>query len=108
MLALGKEPCHFKDLEYQLNMYCQQWQADQLKQIIVKMVSKMTGKSNDGKRKTVSEILTTIMEVAVAVARAITVAGFVEEAAEAAAEEAIVTLTTVTHVAPRKKKTLQQ
>jgi hypothetical protein len=50
-LALGKEPWRFKDLEYQLNMYCQQWQADQQKQIIAKMAGKGPSKSNDGKRK---------------------------------------------------------
>jgi hypothetical protein len=50
MLALGKEPWRFKDLEDQLNMYRQQWQADQQKQIIAKMAGKILGKSNDGKR----------------------------------------------------------
>jgi hypothetical protein len=34
LLALGKESWKFKDLEDQLNMYRQQWQADQQKQII--------------------------------------------------------------------------
>jgi hypothetical protein len=51
LLALGKEPWRFKDLEDQLNMYLQQWQADQQKQIIEKMAGKMPGKSNDGKIK---------------------------------------------------------
>jgi hypothetical protein len=37
LLALGKEPWRLKDLEDQLNMYLQQWQADQQKQIISKM-----------------------------------------------------------------------
>jgi hypothetical protein len=50
-LALGKEPWRFKDLEDQLNMYRQQWQADQQKQIIEKMAGKMPGKTNEGKRK---------------------------------------------------------
>jgi hypothetical protein len=36
LLALGKEPWRFKYLEDQLNMYCQQWQADQQKQILAK------------------------------------------------------------------------
>jgi hypothetical protein len=31
LLALGKEPWRFKDIEEQLNMYRQQWQADQQK-----------------------------------------------------------------------------
>jgi hypothetical protein len=51
ILALGKEPWNFKDLEDQLNMYRQQWQADQPNQIIAKMTDKMPGKPNDGKRK---------------------------------------------------------
>jgi hypothetical protein len=50
LLALGKEPWRFKDLEDQLNMYCQQWQADQQKQIIAKMAGNMPGKTNEGKR----------------------------------------------------------
>jgi hypothetical protein len=51
LLALGKEPWRFKDLEDQLNMYRQQWQADQQKQIIAQMAGKNPNKSNDGKRK---------------------------------------------------------
>jgi hypothetical protein len=51
LLALGTEPWRFKDLEDQLNMYRQQWQADQQKQIIAKMAGKMPGKTNEGKRK---------------------------------------------------------
>jgi hypothetical protein len=51
LLALGKEPWRFKDLEDQLNMYRQRWQADQQKQIIAKMAGKMPGKTNEGKRK---------------------------------------------------------
>jgi hypothetical protein len=35
LLSLGKEPWKFRDLEDQLNVYRQQWQADQQKQIIV-------------------------------------------------------------------------
>jgi hypothetical protein len=44
LLALGTEPWRFKDLEDQLNMYRQQWQADQQKQIIANMAGKMPGK----------------------------------------------------------------
>jgi hypothetical protein len=51
LLALGKEPWRFKDFEDQLNMYLQQWQVDQQKQIIAKMTGKMPGKTNEGKRK---------------------------------------------------------
>jgi hypothetical protein len=50
-LALGKEPWIFKYLEDQLNIYHQQWQADQKKQIIEKMAGKMPSKSNEGKIK---------------------------------------------------------
>jgi hypothetical protein len=49
LLALGKEPWRFKDLEDQLNMYCQQWQADQQKYTIAQMAGKIPNKSNDGK-----------------------------------------------------------
>jgi hypothetical protein len=51
LLALGKEPWRFKYLDDQLNMYRQQWKADQQKQIIANMAGKIPGKSNDGKRK---------------------------------------------------------
>jgi hypothetical protein len=51
LLALGKEPWRFKDLEDQLNMYRQQWQADQHKNSIAQMAGKIPNKSNDGKRK---------------------------------------------------------
>jgi hypothetical protein len=51
LLELGKEPWRFKDLEVQLNMYHQQWQADHQNQIIAKMAVNMSGNSNDGKMK---------------------------------------------------------
>jgi hypothetical protein len=51
LLALGKEPWRFKDLEDQLNMYHQQWKEYQQKQIIAKMAGNMPGKTNEGKRK---------------------------------------------------------
>jgi hypothetical protein len=51
LLALGKEPWRLKDLEDQLNVFRQQWQADQQNQIIAKMAGKMPGKKNEGKRK---------------------------------------------------------
>jgi hypothetical protein len=71
MLALGKEPWRFKNLEYQLNMCSKKWQADQQKQIIAKMAGKMPGKSNDGKRKNNKKAIILLMVVAVAVAREI-------------------------------------
>jgi hypothetical protein len=51
LLALWKEHWRLKDIEDQLNMYRQQWQADQQKQIIAQMAGKNPIKSNDGKRK---------------------------------------------------------
>jgi hypothetical protein len=51
LLSLGKEPWKFRDLEDQLNVYRQQWQADQQKKIIAQMEGKHQNKSNDRKRK---------------------------------------------------------
>jgi hypothetical protein len=85
LLVLGKEPWRFKDLEDQLNMYRQQWQTDQRKQIIAKMAGKMPGRTNEGK-KIVKESIT----IQVAVAKAIIAeedAEDMEEAEEDAAEE---------------------
>jgi hypothetical protein len=69
LLALGKEPWIFKDLEDQLNMYRQQWQADQQKQIIAKMAGKMPGKKMKETEKIVKEIITIQVVDAVAVPR---------------------------------------
>jgi hypothetical protein len=44
LFALGKEHWRFKDLEEQLNIYRQQWQADQQKQMIAKMMKKCQAK----------------------------------------------------------------
>jgi hypothetical protein len=51
LLALGKEAWRFKDLEDQLNMYRQQLQVDQQKQIIAKLAEKMPVKTNEEKLK---------------------------------------------------------
>jgi hypothetical protein len=51
MLSLGKETWKFRDLDDKLNVYRQQWHADQQKQIISQMAGKHPNKSNDGKRK---------------------------------------------------------
>jgi hypothetical protein len=51
ILALGKEPWQFKDLEDQLNMYRQQWQEDQQNQIIEKIAGKMPGNKQWKKKK---------------------------------------------------------
>jgi hypothetical protein len=51
LLTLGKEPWKFRDLDDPLNVYRQQWQADQQKQIIAQMAGKHPNKSNDRKRK---------------------------------------------------------
>jgi hypothetical protein len=91
LLALGKEPWRFKDLEYQLNMYCQQWQADQQKQIsrsrsLQRCLKRCQTNQMIGKEKKVKEIITIQLVVAVAVARTI----MAEEDAEEAAEEATI------------------
>jgi hypothetical protein len=89
LLALGKEPWRLKYLEEQLNMYHQQWQADQQKQIIAKMARKMPGKTNE-KEKIVKEIIKIQMEGAVVLAKAIIDEEDVEDTEEAegdAAEE---------------------
>jgi hypothetical protein len=71
LLALGKEPWRFKDLEDQLNMYHQQWQADQQKQIIANMAGKMPGKKMKEKEKIVKEIIKTQMADAVVLTKVI-------------------------------------
>jgi hypothetical protein len=90
LLAHEKEPWRFKDLEDQLNMYRQQWQAAQQKQIIARMAGKMPGKTNEGRKKLMIEIIKTQTEDAVVRAKAIPAiedAEDKEEAAEDAAEE---------------------
>jgi hypothetical protein len=51
LLSLGKDPWKLRDLDYQLNVHRQQWQADQQKQIIALMAGTHPNKSNDGERK---------------------------------------------------------
>jgi hypothetical protein len=51
VLSMGKEPWRFKYLDEQLNNYRQQWQADQQKQIMLKMAGKSPGRLSEGKRK---------------------------------------------------------
>jgi hypothetical protein len=51
MLAMGKEPWKFKDLDDQLSTYRQHWQSDQQKQIMLNMVAKSPVRSSEGKRK---------------------------------------------------------
>jgi hypothetical protein len=95
-LALGKEPSRLKDLEDQLNMYRQQWQAVQQKQIIAQMAGKMPSKSNDGEKIIMIENITIPMEDALVLAKAILSAEAVEDVEEAVAdaveEETIVSI----------------
>jgi hypothetical protein len=51
LLALGKEPWKFRDLNDQLANYHQQWQSDQQKQIMINMAGKLPRKSSNVKRK---------------------------------------------------------
>jgi hypothetical protein len=96
LLALGKEPWRFKNLEDQLKMYRQQWQADQQKQVIAQMAREMSSKSNDGNEKIMIEIITIPMEDAVVLAKAILAAEDAEEVEEAVVdaveEETIVSI----------------
>jgi hypothetical protein len=88
LLALGKEPWIFKDLEDQMNMYRQQWQADQQKQIVSKMAGKMPGKIKwRKKKKNLEEIITIQVADAVVLAKTIITEEDAEEAREDAAEE---------------------
>jgi hypothetical protein len=50
LLALGKEPWKFRDLNDQFDAYRQQWKSDQQKQIMINIAGKLPGKSSDGKR----------------------------------------------------------
>jgi hypothetical protein len=71
LFGTWKKRWRFKDLEDQLNMYLQQWQADQQKQIIAKMARKMQGKTNEGRIKIMIEIITIPMEDALVLTKAI-------------------------------------
>jgi hypothetical protein len=44
LLSLGREPWKFRDLEDQLNVYRQQWQADQQNKSIAQMSGKHPSK----------------------------------------------------------------
>jgi hypothetical protein len=83
LLVLGKEPWRFKDLEDQLNMYRQQWQADQQKQIIAQMAGKMPSNPMMEKEKIMIEIITIPMEDAVVLTKAILAAEDAEDVEEA-------------------------
>jgi hypothetical protein len=86
LLSLEKEPWKFRDLDDQLNVYRQQWQADQQKQIIAQMAGKHPNK----------RIITISMTVAVVITMETLLAEDmedVEEAAEfSAGEETIVSI----------------
>jgi hypothetical protein len=51
LLSMGKDPWKFKDLDDQLSTYRQQWNADQQKQIMLKITGKSRGRSSEGKHK---------------------------------------------------------
>jgi hypothetical protein len=51
LLSMGKEPWKFKYVDDPLNTYRQQWQADQQKQVMLKMAGNSSGRSSEGKRK---------------------------------------------------------
>jgi hypothetical protein len=102
LLSLGKEPWKLKDLEDQLNVYRQQWQADQQKQIIAQMSGTHPNKSNDRKRKKMIEIITIPMADAVVIAMETLLAEDTEDVEEAAVievgEETIVSIYRMSNV----------
>jgi hypothetical protein len=90
LLALGKEPWRFKDLEDQLNVYRQQWQADQQSKSLLKWLERIQTSQTTINGKIVIEIITIPTAGAVVLATAITIAedaADVEEAAVVAAGE---------------------
>jgi hypothetical protein len=90
LLALGKEPWRFKDLEDHLNMYLQQWQADSRNRLLQRWLERCEAKQMKEKEKIVKEIITIQVVDAVALAKEIIAeedAEDAEEAEEDAAEE---------------------
>jgi hypothetical protein len=82
-LALGKEPWRFKDLDDQLNVYRQQWQEDQEKQIIPQMAERIQTSQTKEKEKIVIEIITIPTAGAVVLTTAILIAEDAEDVEEA-------------------------
>jgi hypothetical protein len=81
LLEIQKEPWRFKYLEDKLNVYRQQWQADQQNKIIAQMAGKNQTKE---KEKTVIEIITIPTEGVIVLAMAITIAEDAADMEEAA------------------------
>jgi hypothetical protein len=90
LLALGKEPWRFKDLEDQLNMHRQQWQADQQKILLHRWLERCQTSPMMEKEKIMIEIITIPMEDAVILAKVILAAEDVEE--DVVEEETIVSI----------------
>jgi hypothetical protein len=86
VLSLGKEPWRFKDLEDQLNMYLQQWQADQQSISLLRWLERFQTSSMMEKEKIVKEIITTPMLGAVVLAQAILAVGDAEDVKAAVVE----------------------
>jgi hypothetical protein len=123
MLYLGKEPWKFRDLDDQLNVYRQQWQADQKKQIILpKWLANIKTSRMTEREKEVIRIITISMAVAVVIAMETLLAEDakdVEEAAAVAEEETIVSIckvlndlivarkSTIRLIVPSRKRTIK-
>jgi hypothetical protein len=90
LLALGKEPWRFKDLEEQLNMYRQQWQADQQisrNRLLQRWLERCQARQMKEKEKLMIEIIKTQTGDAVVIAKAIPAEEDAEEAVVDAVEE---------------------
>jgi hypothetical protein len=64
LLSMGKEPWKFKDVDDQLSTYRQKWQADQQKQIMLKMAGKTPEDQAKVSAKIMSETPTTTIVAA--------------------------------------------
>jgi hypothetical protein len=119
LLSLGKEPWKFRDLDDQLNVYRQQWQADQQKQIIAQMAGKTQTSRMTEREKLVIKIITISMAVAVVIAMETLLAEDVEEAAAVAEEGTMVSIckvsnalivarkATIRRIVPSRKRTIK-
>jgi hypothetical protein len=93
LVALGKEPWRFNDLEDQLNMYHQQWQADQQKHSLQRRLERCQANQMMEKEKIMKYIIIIQMVAAEAFTRAIIAEDNAEDAEgtkEVTAEEAAI------------------
>jgi hypothetical protein len=63
LLALGKEPWKFRDLNDQLDNYRQQWKYNEQKQIMIKMTGKLPAIQAMASANIMSAVITTVVAV---------------------------------------------